>query len=270
MPVNMNHIVGSHHIVLITLDSLRFDVAQEAWAKGLTPNIAKFLPDDGWQRCHTPGNFTYPAHQAFFSGFLPTPASPGLHPRLFASRFSGATTTVDETFICDQPTIVEGLAEQGYHTICIGGVGFFNKTTPLSSTFTDMFVESHWQESFGVTDPDSAKTQINFAVERVKQIATQQKLFLFINISAIHQPNFFYLDNPDWIARKDSVKSQQAALIYVDSQLPILFSAIRETGPLFCVLCSDHGDAYGEDGFYGHRLNHEVVLTVPYTHFVWD
>ncbi len=270
VPVNMNHIVGSHHIIFMTLDSLRYDVAQQAWAEGLTPNLSKFLPENGWERCHTPGNFTYPAHQAFFSGFLPTPASPGKHPRLFASRFPGATTTVDETFVCEQPNIAEGLAAQGYHTVCIGGVGFFNKTTPLSSTFTDMFIESHWQESFGVTAPDSAQTQINFATEHVKQLVNHQKLFLFINISAIHQPNYFYLDNADHRTRKDSVKSQQAALRYVDSQLPTLFNAIRDSGPLFSIVCSDHGEAYGEDGFHGHRLNHEVVLTVPYTHFVWD
>ena len=29
-----------------------------------------------------------------------------------------------------------------------------------------------------------------------------------------------------------------------------------------------HGTAYGEDGFTGHRLGHEVVWTVPYAQFV--
>ncbi len=266
--LNMNEIVGSHHLVLITLDSLRYDVAQRAWERGQTPGLARFLPPQGWERRHTPGNFTYPAHQAFFAGFLPTPARPGLHPRLFATRFLGATTPVDETFIFDQADIVAGLRAQGYHTLCIGGVGFFNKKTKLSSTFPEMFDESHWRESFGVTDPRSAQHQVDFAIERIHDLAAANRLFLFINISAIHQPNYFYLDRPDHRSRQDSVASQAAALIYVDSHLPRLFDALAGYGPLFCILCADHGEAYGEDGFYGHRLNHEVVLTVPYAHFV--
>jgi len=43
------------------------------------------LPASGWERRHSPASFTYAAHQAFFAGFLPTPASPGPHPRLFAA-----------------------------------------------------------------------------------------------------------------------------------------------------------------------------------------
>jgi len=267
--LNMNKIVGTHHLVLITLDSLRYDAAQQAWERGLTPGLARFLPSQGWERRHTPGNFTYPAHQAFFAGFLPTPARPGLHPRLFATRFLGATTPVDETFIFDQADIVTGLSAQGYYTLCVGGVGFFNKKTSLSSTFPSMFDESHWQESFGVTDPCSAQHQVDYAVERVQEIAPSNKLFLFINISAIHQPNYFYLDLPDHQAGQDSVESQVAALAYVDSQLPRLFEVLAGYGPVFCILCSDHGEAYGEDGFFGHRLNHPVVLDVPYTHFVY-
>jgi hypothetical protein len=34
------------------------------------------------------------------------------------------------------------------------------------------------------------------------------------------------------------------------------------------VICSDHGTAYGEDGFAGHRLAHPVVWTVPYAEFL--
>ena len=79
---------------------------------------------------------------------------------------------------------------------------------------------------------------------------------------------YTYLENPDLAAKKDSIESQCAALVYVDSQLPRLFDVISDYGKQFCILCSDHGEAYGEDGYFGHRLNHEVVLTVPYTHFV--
>ncbi len=58
------------------------------------------------------------------------------------------------------------------------------------------------------------------------------------------------------------------ALAYTDSQLPPLFDALRRRAGALCVLCSDHGTAFGEDGYEGHRLAHPVVWTVPYAEFV--
>ena len=73
----MREIVGRCDILFITLDTLRYDAACDALARGLTPNIAARLPNQMWEERHSPGSFTYAAHQAFFAGFLPTPAQPG-------------------------------------------------------------------------------------------------------------------------------------------------------------------------------------------------
>ena len=73
-------LVGSHDILLITLDTLRYDVARDMLAAGRTPNLAALLPGGQWEQRHSPGSFTYAAHQAFFAGFLPTPTAPGQHP----------------------------------------------------------------------------------------------------------------------------------------------------------------------------------------------
>lgn len=95
--LNARSLIGTHDVLLITLDTLRCDVAEQALARGLTPNLARLLPGGAWERRHSPGNFTYAAHQAFFAGFLPTPARPGKHPRLFACQFPGSETTTDAT-----------------------------------------------------------------------------------------------------------------------------------------------------------------------------
>src|SRR5437867_2308055 len=128
---DMNRLIGTHDVLLVTLDTLRYDVACTCLREGLTPNLGRVLPASGWEERHSPGTFTFAAHQAFFAGFLPTPARPGKHPRLFAVRFPGSETTVRETFVLDAPDIVTGLARRGYHTLCIGGVGFFNPVSPL-------------------------------------------------------------------------------------------------------------------------------------------
>ncbi len=71
-------------------------------------------------------------------------------------------------------------------------------------------------------------------------------LFLFVNISALHQPNCFYLPG----ANEDTPETQAAALAYVDRCLPPLFAAMRGVRPSLAIICSDHGTAYGEDGYW--------------------
>ena len=68
---DMHAIVGSHDIVFITLDTLRYDVAQALFEAGELPVLGRFLPATGWEQRHSPATFTYAAHQAFFAGFLP-------------------------------------------------------------------------------------------------------------------------------------------------------------------------------------------------------
>ncbi|EAU62840.1 STM4013/SEN3800 family hydrolase, partial [Stigmatella aurantiaca] len=186
--MDMNTVVGSHDLLFITLDTLRYDVAQELAGKGRTPVLSALIPGGQWERRHSPASFTYAAHQAFFAGFLPTPATPGLHPRLFAMRFEGSETTTPETCLFEAPDLVTGLAARGYHTLCIGGVGFFNKLTPLGRVLPGLFAESHWGPELGVREPRSTEHQVALAVRRLEALPREQRVFLFLNVSALHQP----------------------------------------------------------------------------------
>lgn len=266
MTINARELVGTHDVLFITLDTLRYDVAVSALEAGMTPRLGALLPEARWEKRHTSGSFTFAAHQAFFAGFLPTPAEPGREktPRLFAADFPGSETTSPETCVFDTPDIVSGLASRGYHTICIGGVGFFNQLTPLGCVLPRLFIESYWSPELGVTDRQSTASQVRCALDAISEQPEGQRLFVFLNVSAIHQPNCLYVDG----AAQDSPETMAAALAYVDSQLPPLFEAMRARSPTLCLVCSDHGTAYGEDGYQGHRLSHPTVWDVPYAEFV--
>jgi len=238
---------------LVTLDTLRYDVAAGELAAGRTPNLAALI--GSWEMRHSPGTFTYAAHAAFFAGFLPTPARPGRHPRRFALRFDGAETIGPDTLVLDGASVPEGLALRGYHTLCIGGTGFFNLQNPLGRDLPSRFAESVWDSSFGVTDPRSFENQIA-AVEARR---SDKPTFTFINVSALHQPNHFYLDGGP---KEDTLASHAAALRYIDRHIPRLVAALAK--PTLLLLCSDHGTLYGEDGYVGHRVAHPLVTTVPY------
>jgi hypothetical protein len=258
--------IGSHDILLVTLDTLRYDVAVEAMDRGLTPMLGRHLPGGRWELRHSPGSFTYSAHHAFFAGFLPTPATPGTHHRLFATRFAGSETTGPQTAVFDAPDIVTGLAQAGYRTVCIGGVGFFNKLTPLGSVLPSLFAESHWSPALGVTSAESTRRQVELAKSIISELATGQRLMLFLNVSAMHQPNCMYLPG----ATRDDKRTMTAALAYVDRWLGVLFDAMCRRSPVLAVVCSDHGTAYGEDGFTGHRVAVPAVWNVPHAEFVLE
>jgi len=263
--LDMNRVVGEWDLLFVTLDTLRYDVAAELAAAGRTPHLARALPGGAWERRHTPASFTYAAHQAFFAGFLPTPVTPGPHPRLFAAHFPGSETVGDGTWVFDAPDLVTGLAAAGYHTACVGGVGFFNKLSPLGSALPGLFAESHWEPAFGVTSPASLPAQLERIAGVVSSAPAQRPLLLFLNVSALHQPNCHYLPG----STEDSRASHAAALEYVDRHIGRLFALATARGRrCFTIICSDHGTAYGEDGHTGHRIGHEVVWTVPYAEFV--
>jgi hypothetical protein len=218
----------------------------------------------GWEERHSPATFTYAAHAAFFAGFFPTPTMPGPHPRRFALRFAGSETTTEHTAVLDGPDIVRGLAARGYRTTCIGGVGFFNKTNPLGSVFPNMFDESHWSPRFGVTDPRSTEHQVDCAHATIAARPQGERQLLFLNVSALHQPNCHYLPG----AEADSIESQAAALQYVDGALAPLWALFEARAKTFVIVCSDHGTAYGEDGHIGHRVALPVVWNVPYAELI--
>lgn len=259
--MDMNSIVGTHHILFITLDTLRHDVADALFKAGELTGISRYSPT-GWERRHSPATFTYAAHHAFFSGFLPSPVGTNKASRLFASEFEGSVTIEDSTFTCREATWPQGLLRVGYRTVCVGGVGFFNKQSMLGSVLPSLFETSVWTPSMGVSDRHSTQNQVEWVINYWG--ACQPDLCLtFINVSAIHQPNSFYAG-----CEHDCILSHGAALKYVDSQLEVLFDKCRSLErPTFTILTSDHGTCYGEDGIEGHRYPHSAVWDVPYMQF---
>lgn len=255
-------IAQSANVLFLVLDALRYDAAQDLFLEGKLPNFSKYLPATGWEKRYTPASFTFPAHQAFFAGFLPTKIDQEVTPRSFAADFKGSKSTTEQTFRFQEADIVTALGNRGYATACIGGVGFFSKRTAVAEVLPNLFKDSFWSMELGVTNPDSTQAQFELAQQWLQSV--QAPFFLFINVSAIHQPNCHYLN-----AEEDTLETHKAALQYVDQQLPSLMQAIEAKAPVCCFICSDHGTAYGEDEHWGHRNGHRVVMEVPYVEFLY-
>jgi hypothetical protein len=262
--LDMHAVVGTANVLWITLDCLRYDVAARALADGLTPHLAALLPH-GWEKRETPGTFTLPAHLAFFHGFLPTPFGAEPQRRLFALEFEGSLTTGPETYtFSGVPDVISGFRGLGYRTFCVGGVGFFNKLNPLGRVLPGFFAESVWSRELGVACRHSARNQVRAALTWLETVRLDEKVLLFLNAAATHPPLAMYLPG----ATADGPEAQAAALADLDAELAPLLAALRRRGPCFCLVLADHGEAFGEDGRWGHRLAHPTVTTVPYAHFL--
>jgi hypothetical protein len=261
---DMNKIVGSCDILFLCLDTLRYDVAVLEEAASRTPVLNAY---GSWEKRQTCGNFTYPAHLAFFAGFLPYSSDirkmSDRETLFFARNIGEGRKAPPYAYLFEERTWVEALAQAGYETICIGGVSFFDKRSAIGSVLPGYFQHSYWEPGFSCRVRESTKRQIDFALKKCSSYPKEQRLFLYINIDAVHDPNYFYLEG----AKKDSIQSHAAALRYVDGCLEILFDGLKKRGPVFVICCSDHGTCYGEDGFEKHGIQHPAVTTVPYKHF---
>jgi hypothetical protein len=175
--------------------------------------------------------------------------------------FPGSETIGPDTAVFDTADLLSGFADVGYRTICIGGTGFFNQLTPLGRELPGRFQEAWWEPRFGVTCPESPTHQVNHAIERLH--AQDGRVFLFVNLSAMHQPNAHYVPGQS----VDDLVSHRAALRATDAALAPLFDAMAARAPTEVFAMSDHGTLYGEGGHTGHRVAHPHVTTVPYARF---
>lgn len=50
----MRRLIDSHDLLLVTLDTLRYDVAADLVAQGRTPTLSRVLPYGRWERRHSP------------------------------------------------------------------------------------------------------------------------------------------------------------------------------------------------------------------------
>ncbi len=260
------------NVLLLTLDSCRFDVFQAA----STPTT------DGYAmaRCaHTPANFTLPAHQAFFVGVLPQvvddlPYYNRFNRQLMALTDVGAREVAKTARVRARSNgnLLTGLADLGYQTVGTGAMDWFQQET-LTSGF----------EHFSYTGTD-ADAQILFLCDTID---STRPFFGFVNFGETHAPFTFKGKGEQcpvdvrarvmsWppsesgqVGRENpAFEHQQLAVEFIDARLPQLFDGLP--GDTVVVLTADHGECFGEDGYWGHGIHHTKVYEVPLAIFRLD
>jgi hypothetical protein len=268
---------GAQNLVVVVLDSLRFD----AWQAARLTN----LPQLGTvERRWSYASWTAPSHYNLLMGLLPH-ASPA---HVYASeyykqdflRYSERLGVPGVEFKSLLPSLFlptflrRGL---GYRTNALVSMPVLNPRSPINVDF-DCYelMPTH-------NDMAAMLERITFDGER--------PAFWLLNVGETHYPYALANEDPStWPrisgvhgvvkrlddatapevpaffdqATLDQLRERQiAALEFVDTVVGRLFDMLpRNT---WVIVTSDHGELFGEDGYFGHGpIAHEKVLEVPY------
>ena len=260
------------NFLLLTYDSCRYDVLVEA----STPVL------DSYARIHralSPATFTFAAHQAFFVGILPNTVENVPYYNRFCKQLIGLQEVGEGQVVKESMrkvqsswNLVQGFRDEGAQTVGAGAMTWF-KQESLTSGFEDFL----W------TGRDACR-QIEYLLSKTD---IHQPFFGFINFGETHAPYHFKGQStrcPDdvrarrmeWPPKEhgptgratEAFHYQCKAAEFLDNQLPTLFDTLPSD--TIVILTADHGDCFGEDGYWGHGVNHDKVFEVPLSIFRLD
>jgi hypothetical protein len=255
-----------HHVLLITLDSCRYDTFRRARA----PHLRAVGP---LHRAQAPSYFTYGSHAAIWMGFTPGVARsrhPWLNPKagkLLRMAHAGFPGHAADGIQLSGPNVIEGFRRLGYRTIGSGAVGWFDPSTETGAVLGHpfdafLFPGNTW----------SLNAQLDWIEQQCQLLQPSQPAFVFLNVGETHVP--YWHEGASWprepspcvpfggsqCSRRRSRRQQLACLEWVDTQLADLLARFADHT---VIVCADHGDCWGEDGLWEHGISHWATLTVP-------
>jgi arylsulfatase A-like enzyme len=287
------------NIILIVIDTLRADhLGCYGYEKNTSPNIDRFAGESTFYRnAYAQAPYTLPSHASLFTSLYPSQ--------------HWAVQTLAEEHI----TMAEILKEQGYSTYAITGGGLVSERFGLLQGFDSIeynkdrgFIsldkEIHakildtltliknvkqpfflFLHSYQVHEPYFHPEEYDIFFEGeyngkitgsfLKDMKEQAKDDIegLENLKTLLPLRYFEIPDED---RLRVISLYDQGILYADSELQIMFDALKEAGlydEALIVLTSDHGDEFFEHGGWqhGHTLYNEMIkipLIVKYPEFL--
>jgi len=277
--------LGEHHLVVLVLDSCRHDTFLEAEPRNLA---AAFGGLDRFERRFSYAPWTAPSHYNLLMGLLPhrSPAHvfASEHYKADFARYNERLGTrgrleVDFSSLVPElwlPTFLKYKA--GYATHAFVSLPVLNRATPLNTDF----------DHYELMDEHNDLGRILERIESAGTFGTERPSFVLINTGETHYPYTVPGDDPEELPpltgphgilrpvpgtgdrRLDeptlaSLRARQVrAVRHLDREVvPRLLDRLPEN--TWLVVTSDHGELFGESGYFGHGpILHDKVLEVPF------
>ncbi len=267
------------NIVFVVFDSCRYDSLVEA----RTPVLDSYGPI---YKAWSPATYTLPSHVSFFTGIFPLVNEPipylnRFEKQLITMRRAGEASdkargkhTIE--LGASNNDMVHALSEAGYYTVGSGAASWFNK-----KVLTDGF------QHFNYFHAMSCEEQCNFLLGKLQSNARKKPFFAFLNLLETHTPYMHYgsdrkdyamqaRDFMEWPPKPDEEKrstkgrqlqqAQVSAAEHLDKCMGEFLTKLPAN--TFVILTADHGECFGEDGYWGHGIYHPKVMEVPMMAFM--
>ncbi|MDS4020713.1 MAG: sulfatase-like hydrolase/transferase [Candidatus Competibacter sp.] len=264
----------ANHLVFLIFDSCRYD----SFARANAPNMARV---GTLERRWSYASWTAPAHYAFLMGMMPHASPHGVFAsEVYKKEFSqwvdrlGIPNLSFQSFIPELslPKVLQGL---GYYCVARVSLPVLNPFTLLSRHFDDYRLMENHSDFAGM-------------IEGI-EFEDGQPYFYFLNLGETHYPYMLPKESLPHISgvhgvfkaladgrdpagddeffdsrQMQSLHQQQIRCVeYLDSLMDRLFARCPDNTHV--IITSDHGELFGEDGYFGHGpIMHEKVFEVPF------
>jgi arylsulfatase A-like enzyme len=283
------------NVVLITMDTVRADhLPLYGYRRLTTPNLADLARTwTIYARAIASSNETLATHASIFTGLYAS--KHGAHPFEASEMVGGAP--LDRSI----PTLAQVLNDGGYATFAVvANYAYLAEDFGLSRGFdvydcrppTTLFHpnQPHLpRQLFASVFANRRVTMFRDAAEinaQALRVIERQRgggrpFFLFINYMDAHAPyeppppfdTQFRDENPATpagvvpAALRDQVNAYDGGIAYMDQQIGRLIAALRRRNlyeDTIVVIMADHGESFGEKGFWGHGLSvYEPQVHIP-------
>jgi hypothetical protein len=267
---------GPRNLVIVTMDSLRFD----SFLAADTKRITRIAPvEQRWS--YAP--WTAPSHYNLMMGLLPHTSPPHVYASEYYKqdylRYSERLGIDDIEFKKLLPSLYLPTylrTKLGYRTHAMVSMPVLNPATPINRDFDSYTLMPKHNDMAAMLD------QMEFSEE--------QPSFYLLNVGETHYPYALPDEDPSqWprisgvhgvvkhldsestepegffdAAQMDELRARQVrAVTYLDGLFEKLYDVVpRNT---WLIVTSDHGELFGENGYFGHGpIAHEKVLEVPF------
>jgi hypothetical protein len=268
---------GARNLVVVTLDSLRYDTCLEARPKWMT-RLGEI------ERRYSYASWTAPSHYNLLMGLMPHTSPPhtlaAAYYRNDYSRYAerlgladlGLAQLLPDLYL---PTMLR--EHLGYRTNAYVSMPVLNPHTVLNRHFDRYELMPSHHDLPGMIE------RLDFSSDRPS--------FHLLNVGETHYPYSFAGDDGSALPHLSGVhgavkrlgegrpgegavpfsesellelrQRQVRAAAYVDDLLELLFDAVP--AGTWIVVTADHGELFGEEGFFGHGpMAHPKVFEVPF------
>ena len=250
---------GTQNFLLITIDSCRWDTY-------LCADLPNLKSTQAFRRAESNATFTLPSHIAIFSGIFPHVREQiPFYNRFVCNLFRPIEKPNVKSYLYlpeNSINVLQGLKALDYKIIGTGAVEWFK--SPLLTTYFDEFYYS------GI----HAEKQVNWIIDVLRRT---NKFFGFLNLGETHDPylhgGFIAPSSQSRQRMREKVdkgfsdewfEMQVRSLEFLDKKLGFLLNQIASfSSKTVVIICSDHGECFGEDGLYGHGFYHPKIMEVP-------